>query len=342
MAEVLGTISAVIAIAETSLKASSALHELFTTIKDAPREIMALDRDISVFKSLVISLQAALNLDDVIVVVERDHEIDALLDILLLPMKNCKELCEEIHKKLQSSGASLPSSGGPPDIEPARRFQLRFAKWHFMKKDVYSLLARFQASKGVFSDAMGTLTLIHSMISKDQPNNQVNGTQRFDDDAGSAFLRYTKISQDVHLDLSTMHLPAKRTKLRGPQHTKSLLDAVRNGEFASVEMMLGSIDVDTQDPQTGRTALSITAELGNLQMTKLLLTHGANVNIRQYSLSKPQGEGFEGCAIVRSGRFPLHWAVVGEHVDIVKLLLEHRANPNARNSAGRPVLQEAC
>ena len=64
--EVLGTVSAVIAIAEASLKASSALHELFTTMKDAPREIMILDRDISAFKSLVINLQAALKSDDVI------------------------------------------------------------------------------------------------------------------------------------------------------------------------------------------------------------------------------------------------------------------------------------
>lgn len=184
------------------------------------------------------------------------------------------------------------------------------------------------------------------MISNGQPKdqfiNQVNGIQRFDDDAGSAFLRYTKMTQEVYLDLSTMPLPARHAKLKGPQHAKSLLDAVRNDALASVEMILGSIDVDTQDPLTGRTALSITAELGNLQMTKLLLSHKANVNIRQYSLSKHQGEGFEGCAIVRSGRFPLHWAVIGDHIEIVKLLLQHRANPNARNSAGRPVLQEAC
>lgn len=159
MAEVLGTVSAVLAIAETSLKASSALHNLFTTIKDAPREIIVLDRDISVFNSLVISLQAALNSEDVMVIVKRDIEIDKLLEILLLPMTNCKEVCEEIHKKLQSFRVSLPSSEGALDIEPPRRFQLKFAKWHFAKKDVYALLARFQASKGIFSDAMGTLTL---------------------------------------------------------------------------------------------------------------------------------------------------------------------------------------
>lgn len=44
-----------------------------------------------------------------------------------------------------------------------------------------------------------------------------------------------------------------------------------------------------------------------------------------------------------SGRFPLHWATIGNNsTAIVKLLLDHGANPNARNTAGRTVLQEAC
>jgi hypothetical protein len=47
-------------------------------------------------------------------------------------------------------------------------------------------------------------------------------------------------------------------------------------------MMLGSVDVDIQDPQTGNIALSITAETDNLQMKKkFLLSYGANFNIRQ-------------------------------------------------------------
>ena len=165
--EVLGTVSAVIAIAEASLKASSALHELFTTMKDAPREIMILDRDISAFKSLVINLQAALKSDDVILIVGKDDEVRGLLEILLLPMKSCKEVCEEIHRKLQGSGVSLSSSGGNSDVQP-KRFQLRFAKWHFMKKEVYTLLARFQGTKGIFSDAMGTLTLYESIVPRNR------------------------------------------------------------------------------------------------------------------------------------------------------------------------------
>lgn len=180
------------------------------------------------------------------------------------------------------------------------------------------------------------------MISKDQSSDRVKTTQKFDDDAGSAFLQYTKLSHEAHPDLNKIPLSPRREKLNGPQYAKSLLDAVRNNEYASVEMMLGSINADIRDPRNGRTALSIAAELGNLPMTELLLSHGANVNIRQYSLNKRQGEGFDGHPIVMSGRTPLQWAVVEEHVEIVKILLQHRANPNSRNSAGRTALQDAC
>lgn len=43
-----------------------------------------------------------------------------------------------------------------------------------------------------------------------------------------------------------------------------------------------------------------------------------------------------------SGRFSLHWEAVRRHSEVVELLLQHGANPNARTSSGRPALQEAC
>lgn len=108
-------------------------------------------------------------------------------------------------------------------------------------------------------------------------------------------------------------------------------------------MMLTGFDANIRDPRTGRNALSIAAETGNSQIAEFLLKNGADVNNRQYSISgKPPGTTFQQEAIVLSGRTPLHWAIAKKHTDIVKLLLQHGANPNVRNSAGRTVLQEAC
>ena len=120
-------------------------------------------------------------------------------------------------------------------------------------------------------------------------------------------------------------------------------DALKNGDLVSLEMMLTGFDANIRDPQTGRIALSIAAETGNSQIAELLLKNGADVNNRQYSISgKPTRPTFQQEAIVLSGRTPLHWAIAKKHTDIVKLLLQHGANPNVRNSAGRTVLQEAC
>jgi len=60
MAETIGTISAVIAILEGTIKASSAIYELVKTIKDTPPEIMALQHVIEGFQTIVENLGAAL------------------------------------------------------------------------------------------------------------------------------------------------------------------------------------------------------------------------------------------------------------------------------------------
>lgn len=108
-------------------------------------------------------------------------------------------------------------------------------------------------------------------------------------------------------------------------------------------MFLNHVDIDTRDPRTGRTALSFAAEHGNAELTKLLLVNGSKVNIRQYSLSNHrQGRKVNQWPAMTSGRFPLHWAIVGKHSAIVDLLLQYGANPNSRNTAGRTCLQDAC
>lgn len=167
---------------------------------------------------------------------------------------------------------------------------------------------------------------------------------KFDDDAGSAFVQYAKqLTDEAQSGPITSYMPKIPTKFGDPEHAKRLLDAVRQADFPLVDIMSRCVDVDTQDPKTGRTALSFAAELGNLQITELLLRYGADVNIRQYSLTMGRlGDGPQIGTIWTSGRFPLHWAIAKNHLAIVEILLQHRANPNAANSSGRTALQEAC
>lgn len=138
-------------------------------------------------------------------------------------------------------------------------------------------------------------------------------------------------------------MPKIPNKLGDPEHAKRPFNVVRHADLYLVDVVSRGVDVEIQDPETGRTALSFAVELGNLQMTELFLRYSANVNIRQYSLTRGRlGNGPQINTIWASGRFPLHWAIDKSNIAIVELLLQHRANPNAANSSGRTALQEAC
>lgn len=154
MTEILGTVSAVLTIAEVSIKASSGLYELFQSIEDAPQEVMALGRDVKNFDMIVENLMVSLNSPDVKRVVEEDHELAEALNRLLGPMKNCHQSCDYIQKKLNDSG--VKRSEKTPN---GRIVDIGLVKWHFRKKEVFELISRFQLTKGMFSDAMGALTL---------------------------------------------------------------------------------------------------------------------------------------------------------------------------------------
>lgn len=144
-------------------------------------------------------------------------------------------------------------------------------------------------------------------------------------------------------DLSSLTLVKENNKPTDPKYVEELMTAVRCQSILSVELLLQHIDVNAQDLRDGRTAISVAAEIGNVDIMKLLIKHGASVNIRQYSLSKRSlGSALNEQPMMVSGRFPIYWAVTKRHSMVVKLLLECGASPNARTTAGRTVLQEAC
>lgn len=154
MTEIVGTVSAVLTMAEVSIKASSELYDLFRSIKDAPQEVMVLGRDVKSFEMIVKNLTASLSSPDVKRVVKEDPELAEALDHLLGPMKNCHQSCDDISKKLNDSG--VKHSEKAPN---GRTVDIGHVKWHFRKKEVFELISRFQLTKGMFSDAMGALTL---------------------------------------------------------------------------------------------------------------------------------------------------------------------------------------
>ena len=183
------------------------------------------------------------------------------------------------------------------------------------------------------------------MKNNGEASNQV--ANRFDDDAGSAIMRWVQaqphdpedvVGSETSSIVSAASTQQSTPKIFDPQLIDELLGAVRRGSIPVVTLLLKNVDVDAQDLRDGRTALSIAAETGDLNMAKLLLSYGASVHIRQYSRNCWDHD----CPpLYAAGRDAIHWAAGEGHPDIVELLLNHGANPNSANTIGRPALQEA-
>lgn len=200
------------------------------------------------------------------------------------------------------------------------------------------MISELQRTRLLFSDAMGSLTLMLILRSSATAMKDSALQRDRQEDAG------LKLQQMALTDeLSRITLVEEKKKSTDPKYVEELIAAVRHQSVLSVELLLQHIDVNARDLRDGRTAVSVAAEVGDIEITKLLIKHGASVDIRQYSLSKrSSGSALNERPLMVSGRFPIYWAVTKRHSAVVKLLLKYGASPNARTTAGRTVIQEAC
>ena len=95
---------------------------------------------------------------------------------------------------------------------------------------------------------------------------------------------------------------------------EAFLAAARKGDVAKLKEFLDKgVDVNTKT-QYGATALAYACDKGHVDVVKLLLEHGANVNVKDTFY----------------GEMPLGWALQKENVEILRLLLEKGAEGGDR------------
>jgi ankyrin repeat protein len=110
-----------------------------------------------------------------------------------------------------------------------------------------------------------------------------------------------------------------------------LFQAVLTGDPMLVSFLIAhGADVNLDDGE-GATALAYAAQNESPALTEILLTNGANPN----TATRHHGNR----AYV--GYTPLHWAVSGDHLDNVKLLLARGANAKAADEDGQTPLHFA-
>jgi FtsZ-binding cell division protein ZapB len=103
-----------------------------------------------------------------------------------------------------------------------------------------------------------------------------------------------------------------------------------NGLTTSVKRLLSicNINVNVKDDLFGWTPLHWAARNNHVEIARLLLQNGAEVNAKSND-----GNG---------GQTPLHWAAWNGHVDILHLLVENGANLEAQDDVGRRALHSAA
>jgi len=105
----------------------------------------------------------------------------------------------------------------------------------------------------------------------------------------------------------------------------------------------------------GATPLLFAARAGDVESARILLSHGADANDRQpdgltaLELAAHSGQGPVGILLLNKGADPnvgeigytaLHAAVLRSELDLVKALLAHGANPNAKLTKGTPIRRD--
>jgi len=108
--------------------------------------------------------------------------------------------------------------------------------------------------------------------------------------------------------------------------TPELLNAARWNQQDTVERLLSAgADVNARDSD-GRTALHMAARYGHVEIAQSLLRHGASVDVRSSS----------------GGDTPLFLAVGSVWAPVVRLLLDHGADPSIRTADGWSLLHSAA
>ena len=102
--------------------------------------------------------------------------------------------------------------------------------------------------------------------------------------------------------------------VRAQSLNEDFLAAARKGDAAKVKELLDKgVDVNTKT-QYGATALAYACDKGHIEVVKLLLEHGANVNVKDTFY----------------GEVPIDWAISKDNVEIIKLLVDKGAQDKDR------------
>ncbi|XP_074598533.1 mitochondrial disaggregase-like [Brevipalpus obovatus] len=141
---------------------------------------------------------------------------------------------------------------------------------------------------------------------------------------------------------------ALRTERANPEEIRRFFEACMNGDFAVVKCIINSsynFDINVRHP-LGWTALHSAASNGQAKIVKYLIEMGADINAEDYysikeieELSKIRRRRVEFNPYLKPNRIfegctPLHYAVLSDDIDTVRVLIEKGVDPTVKNKLG--------
>ncbi|GMG07531.1 unnamed protein product [Aspergillus oryzae var. brunneus] len=169
---VIGTVAAVLQLAQSACKAGLELYNSCSVVQNAPQEIISISRDVHAFYMTISNLESSPRSDEVATVVSRDVQIMTTLETLKIPIENCSKACEAImeklipHFRIDSSSQVLATADlteGTSQIQ-RRRFSRGNMKWCFERKEISALGADLEQKKATI---MTAIVIAQSFVSFD-------------------------------------------------------------------------------------------------------------------------------------------------------------------------------
>lgn len=133
--------------------------------------------------------------------------------------------------------------------------------------------------------------------------------------------------------------------------------AEENNAEAVAVLLKGGVNPDDREEEHGRSAVHFASKAGSVEVLKVLMEYGANLNSRAKSESLPLHyssnmghievtrflleKGADVDSRNQYGRTPLQYAANFKHTEVVALLLDYGADINARDVSGRTALRYA-
>ena len=262
----------ILTVIQTAATAAETLYDFAKTVHDAPDEVKSLTREANSLYGVLRRINEALNEPTIVAYVRNNPDIERDLAGLEEPLRQCAKPIGELLAKLETN--TEHTGDGNQRVMKAFR-------WYIVKDDVISTRSEVAQARDVVAFSLSGLHFVQSF-------KQSAAQQKLDAPSEKSKPSASKSVSELQ------------------QQGSDLRQAAQDGDNRLVELLLvEGAPVDSRDRE-GRTALSLAAEYGYIDILRLLLDHKATVDAQ--SCEVKEGNSFNRA---EGKRTPLHWASIG-------------------------------